>query len=249
MEKKLFILCLILFSLLGYSQTQVGINTLNPNQTLDVNGRARIRTMTNVNTEALTLEYNNRVVSNSDGILGYVVNNSSTTVPWSFNDNKNAVLSSPISSQQRGGTVNLNFSITVTIPAKSQSQVVVKYNMPVMHSSRRSGTIGYVGCTLFKSVNGGSDVELEMGSRKYTVVGSYKGPSEVTALGLPISGFAVDIISNPGNIPMDIVYKVDGYVEFNYDTVTFGMLTASSEDNANWGRGAMSARIFTKPVN
>jgi hypothetical protein len=247
MIKKLFILCLIPISLLTYSQSQVGINTLNPTQTLDVNGGARVRNMTNIDTEALSLEYNNRVVANRDGVLGYVVN-SNTTAPWSFNDNKYAVLSSPISTEMQTGRVNLNFSIRVSVPAKSQAQVEINYNMPVMHSLRTAGTISYMGCALYVSVNGGKDTELEMGSRKYTVPGSYNGIG-VSALGMPISGFAIDIVSNPGNTPIDVVYKVDGYVESNLASVTFGMYAARPSYNYNWGRGAMSAQIFTKPIN
>ncbi|MCV9932907.1 hypothetical protein OIU80_11485 [Flavobacterium sp. LS1R47] len=247
MKKKLIILCLMTFSLLTYSQSQVGINTFNPTQTLDVNGGARVRNMKNINTEALTLEYNHQIVANSDGNLGYVLN-SNTTVPWSFNDNKYDVLTKPISSGLRTGRVPLNFSITISIPAKSQAQVVINYNMPVMHSSHTPNTIGYLGCTLYKSVNDGSDIELDMGSRKYTVPNNYNGIA-VTALGMPVAGFAIDIISNPGDTPMNVAYKVDGYVESNAATVTFGMYTASPGINYNWGRGVMSAQIFTKPIN
>ncbi|WP_133121635.1 hypothetical protein [Chryseobacterium sp. PMSZPI] len=49
---------------------QVGINTPVPTQALDVNGNARVRTMTDINTNALTLQYNRKVMQMETGILG-----------------------------------------------------------------------------------------------------------------------------------------------------------------------------------
>lgn len=231
---------------------QVGINTNNPTETLDVNGNARVRSMKEINTGALTLEYNRQIVANENGTLGYVLN-SSSVVPWTFVDNKYATLSAPISSNIEIGYVYLGFQIPVTIPPNTQAQVVINYNMPVLHSNPQANTIGYIGCTLFKSINGGSITELEMGSRKYTVPGAYNGGIYgAAALGNLISGFAIDIISNNGNAPMNIVYELDGYIEGNNSAtsrVTFGMYAAASAPNYNWGRGAMSAQIFTKPIN
>ncbi|PKF75852.1 hypothetical protein [Chryseobacterium sp. PMSZPI] len=164
-----------------------------------------------------------------------------------------AVLATPVSSSIGGGRVNLNFSIPVTIPANTQAQIVVNYNMPVRHSNATANTIGYIGCTLYKSVNSGTDTELEMGSRKYTVPGSYNGGTGgVGALGVPIAGFAIDVVSNTGSTPMNVTYKVDDYIEGNnsaLSTITFGMFAEAPAPNFNWGRGAMSAQIFTKPIN
>ncbi len=248
--KKTIILSSLFCSLNLFSQ--VGINTTSPTATLDVNGNARVRSMTEINTEALAGDYNRRVVANSEGKLGYI-SGSSTEISWQFGDNKYALLTAPITSSIAGGRVNLSLNVPITIPAKTKAQVVVNYSIPVLHSNSNAGTIGYIGCTLYKSVNGGTDTEIEMGSRKYTVPGSYNGgPTGVEAKGLSISGFAIDIISNTGNIPINVIYKVDGYIEGNNtstSTISFGMFSAPPANNFNWGRGAMSTQIFTKPIN
>jgi hypothetical protein len=251
MENKIFlIICTILVQSVD---AQVGINTTAPTQTLDVNGNARVRTMTDINTNALNQQYNRKVMADGNGNLGFIIN-STPTVPWQFSDNMYAVLAAPISSSIAEGRVSLNFNIPVTIPANTQAQIVINYNMPVRHSNREVGTIGYIGCTLYKSVNNGADTELEMGSRKYTVPGYYNrgASSAASAYGLPIAGFAVDIVSNTGTTPMNIVYKVEGYIEGNnpaVSTITFGMYAAAPDNNYNWGRGALTAQIFTKPVS
>ncbi|MCC9019562.1 hypothetical protein [Flavobacterium lipolyticum] len=230
---------------LAYSQSKVGINTQQPTQTLDVNGGLKIRAMEHVNTEALSSEYNHQVVANNDGNLGYIINTNRT---WLADDIKYAILTKPIQTTEIGtARINLDLSVPIIIPPKSQAQIIINYNIPVMHSGDKPKSIGYMGCTLYKSVNGGSDVELDMGSRKYTVPGSYD--QKGLAYGLPIAGFAIDIISNPGDTPMNILYKVDGYIEGSTELIRFGMFAITSQNNYNWGRGAMSVQVSSRHIN
>lgn len=245
----------LLFPLIGcmmLAKSQVGINTSSPTATLDVNGNARVRSLTEINTQALNGVYNRRVVADAEGNLGYVTTGA-TEIPWQFGDNKYAVLTAPVTSSIAAGRVNLTLNIPVTVPARTQAQIVINYNVPVLHSNSAAGTIAYIGCTLYKSVNGGTDTELEMGSRKYTVPGSYNGGTNgASSFGLPMAGFAIDIVSNTGNTPMNMIYKVDGYIEGNNtssSTITFGMVSTPPANNFNWGRGAMATQIFTKPIN
>ena len=235
---------------------RVGIGVANPEQSLDVSGNARIRTMVPISTIAETQEYNYKVMANDKGVLAIVPPSTPESV-WQFIDNKYSVMTAPVRSTSVAGNLATNYvplplQISVVIPPNTQGQIAVNYNIPVLHSPATVGSIAYMGLTLYKNVNNGSDVELEMGSRKYTVPAAYNGGiGGAGATGLPISGNAVDIVNNATSTPMTIVYKLSGYYESKATNtvVSWGMYDVPGQANYNWGRGAMTVQIFQKPNN
>ncbi|MFZ4929398.1 hypothetical protein [Chryseobacterium sp. Mn2064] len=71
----LFISCMLIS---GYANSQVGINTQNPEKTLDVNGEVKIRTINEVNT--MTSSDKILVVNDTQGVVNKIALNTLKTV-------------------------------------------------------------------------------------------------------------------------------------------------------------------------
>jgi len=223
---------------------QVGINTPTPTETLDVNGNARVRNPIDIEGTNQLSRFNRRILSDENGVLGYVPNFSKIT--YGLDNIYEATMSTVISTTS-SGTLFLNLSTTITIPAKTNALIVIDYNIPVYRINGSGGNCSYAGITLMKSTNGAANQELEQGSRKFTFA-SYAGNS-ATAQGLPVAGKAVDNIINNTNSPITIVYTPLGYTETNSTTVYFGMWQNSGSGvNFNWGRGSMTATSYFKSL-
>ncbi|WP_123867364.1 hypothetical protein [Chryseobacterium joostei] len=224
------------------ANNNVGIGTETPSEKLDVEGNARIRTLVDIEGTNQIPRFTRRVMSDANGVLGYEPNISKST--YGLDNIYENAMSNQISTTITNGNVPLNLSNTIVVPANTEALIVIDYNIPIL---KKGGYVAYMGITLKKSTNGGADVELEQGSRKYTTP-SYSDNS-APAQGFPIVGKAVDHITNNTSSPITIVYKPLGYVEDNITTVYFGMWTNSGTGaNFNWGRGSMTVTSYLKSL-
>ncbi|MCQ4140813.1 hypothetical protein [Chryseobacterium sp. EO14] len=123
---------IIIFSLCSFfANAQVGVNTISPSRTLDVNGTLRVRTQTDQSSNS---SYDNVMISDANGNVDYVKKNllnqqmtqlfSLTTLP-SVNVGGSGTVS-PVSIS--------NQSVTLTKPAF----VIINYSVPVTLSAAAS---------------------------------------------------------------------------------------------------------------
>ncbi|WP_054512524.1 hypothetical protein [Chryseobacterium sp. ERMR1:04] len=148
--------------------------------------------------------------------------------------------------------INLGLSIPITIPANSLAQVVVTYSTPVGTTSgatQANRPVGYMGIRFLK--NG---VEAPAGSRKYSIASDASGnsgsiPMQMLSVG---TSYAETITNNTGS-DITITYSLNGYIERNEmganpTNFRFNMWDVDSNPNYNWGRGTMTAQLYTKPL-
>lgn len=226
---------------------QIGINTENPTEALDINGNVRVRTPINIETLTDPSDYNNVLRLNSDGVLGYAKELKPIS-GYTFYDVYSHEMAAPVTSTLANASLPLNVSITVEIPPRCAAIFFIDYNIPIS-VDRVKGTpvedlnTDYVGITLFKT--GG--VELQDGSRKFTL---YRPASiNAAAVGMPVLGKSVQKIENPSNTMVNINFYLNGYIEGNPSnlSIRFGMYSATGQ-NYNWGKGLMTIMSYMKDL-
>ncbi|WP_276966812.1 hypothetical protein, partial [Chryseobacterium sp.] len=247
------------------STGSIGVNTPTPHASaiLDLNGINRgfllPKVLLTSTTDAAT------VPTPANGLLVY--NNNSSMAPYGmgiyYNSGTSAAprwsklapqtsdyqllgtitdaATAPVDQSATGGVVdnvNLGLSTTVSVPANSTAKILVSYNVPMgTFPLNNSNTVvnGYFGIRFLKD-----GVEAPEGSRKSSVPFSNSGSHMVS-----VSGNFSDTVVNNGSTPLNVTYTLNGYVETTASTTRFNMW-ASSGDNFNWGKGSMSATVFTK---
>lgn len=149
--------------LITYTQayTQVGINTENPTEMLDINGNMRLRSSVNLDSISDPSDYTNILRMNSSGVFGYV-KEKKTLGGYTFYDVYSQEMSVPVTSTLTNGSIPLNVSIRVQVPANSSAIFFIDYNIPISadkaaNVSIESFPLSYLGITLFKTGN----IELE----------------------------------------------------------------------------------------
>ena len=203
------------------------------------------------------------IVYSSGGSLndGFYVNYGSTTAPdWCtflkkeenkfvLNETYDTVAVDPVNVNPTdlglgvSGTINdvpLNLTLTVTIPPNSLAKVNLQYSTPI-GIVFNSDLYGYVGARFLRE-----GVEAPMGSRKATLPAL-----ESDARMFSLSGLFIEDITNATSTPITLTYSLDAYLEYRENTsnatVRFNMWSATGA-NFNWGRGVMTAQVFTKDL-
>ena len=235
--------------LITYTQayTQVGINTENPTEMLDINGNMRLRSSVNLDSISDPSDYTNILRMNSSGVFGYV-KEKKTLGGYTFYDVYSQEMSVPVTSTLTNGSIPLNVSIRVQVPANSSAIFFIDYNIPISadkaaNVSIESFPLSYLGITLFKTGN----IELEEGSRKFTVSRPANGTT--SAIGMPVLGKSVQKVKNSTDEIMHIDYYLNGYIEGNTSNTTIrcGMYSPTGS-NFNWGRGLMTIMSYVKDI-
>lgn len=247
-----FIALLFFSSFFGLTiKAQIGVNTTDPTEFLDIDGNIRIRNAVNIESLADPSGYASQLKMNSKGVWGYVKdrkpNNYTFYNVYSY-EMKNPVVSTTITpNQSEGISVPLGVSIKVEIPPRSAAIFFIDYNIPISIVRRmdlpiESFNINYVGFTLFKT----GDIELQDGSRKFTV---FRPASEdVASVGMPVLGKSVQKVENTTDKMMYIDYYLTGYIETNPLglTVRFGGFAPIYQTNG--GKGMMTIKSFVKDI-
>lgn len=228
-----------------YQNGNVGIGDFSAtpiSQKLDVDGTARIRTLTNANT--LPTTYSRTVLADANGNLGYRSNPGSPN-PWLFNDAQSVVIPAKVTVATAGTSYTpLDMTSTVTIPANTRMKIAIAYNVPSYYN-KNNGTIQYIGCTLYKTQNAVT-TEVVSGSRKYSTMLAASAPAGVTQIGMFIDAMTTEEITNNTTLPITVTYFISGYLETNANTgVNFGMWdTNTANPQQNWGIANMTIQSF-----
>ena len=205
--------------------SQVGIGTLNPTKSLDINGDLRIRLIPDSNESSILNtdsngnvgKFNTFLISDAEGVVAEAPVNSSVS-------NNNIV-----------NDIDLGMSITVNVPSNKLTLIIINYSVPVGMADF-SNPSSYYGIRFMR--NG---VEEESGSRKYSLVDS------LNANMVTISNVYIELIQ-PSATPQSISYELLGYVELN-ESGTYKYrfnMWSNTGNNFNWGKASMSKIVYIK---
>ena len=228
---------LILFCFIfSFAFSQVGINTTSPTKDLDINGEARVRNL------PLASDFN-FVTANgfgdlrkrSDFKLLVDVKKDTATGPVPFN-----------SFTTSGFTVNnldLELSITMTIPPNVKAIVIVEYSVPIGTLDNAYKFNGFVGVRFLK--NG---TETPSGSSKVTLPAQYllSTTSSSAVQMITITKKYIDILPE-ASVSRNFTYSLNGYIEQAHSTsftrFRFNMWSATGL-NYNWGRAVLVGQLY-----
>lgn len=244
---KIFLALTLVFTTYLQAYTQVGINTEDPTEMLDINGNIRLHRSVNLDSISDPSDYTNILRMNSSGVFGYI-KEKKTLGGYTFYDVYSQEMHAPVTSMLTNGSVPLNVSIKAQVPPNSSAIFFIDYNIPISADKNKnepieSFSLNYLGIALFKT----GDIELEEGSRKFTVF----RPANTTtsAIGMPVLGKSVQKVKNTTDNTMYIDYYLHGYIEGNTSNnpIRFGMYSATGS-NFNWGRGLMTIMAYVKDI-
>lgn len=242
-----FTFLVYIFSYFIVINAQIGINTENPTEALDINGNVRVRTPVNIESLADPSDYTNVLRLNSAGVLGYAKERKPVS-GYTFYDVYSHEMPAPVTSILANASLPLNVSIEVEIPPHSAAIFFIDYNIPISVDRVKSSPVedlntSYVGITLFKT--GG--VELQEGSRKFTLF--RPASADAAAVGMPVLGKSVQKMENPTGSTLTISFYLNGYIETNPSNIPirFGMYSATGQ-NYNWGKGLMTIMSYVKDL-
>lgn len=223
-------LSIILILAIRLSFAQVGINTTNPTKDLDINGELRIRNLPTQTGSAL-------IAADKDGNIGklnaFMISDVNTTVASKNVD----VTITPSPIIMVIDNIDLGLSTTVTIPAHTDGFVIITYSVPIGISTFTTPR-GYYGIRFLK--NG---IEAPGGSRKFSII-----ISPTTSNMASVSAtYTEKFVGSP--MERTIVYTLNGYIEQIQDQIdhTFRFnMWATSGDNFNWGRAAITKQVYLR---
>lgn len=215
--------------------TQVGINTTEPTAALDVNGDLRIR--------QLTESAGSHVLSiNSEGNVSkfkaFLLHDADETVAVQS-------VSQSITGENTINDLDLGLSVSVTIPANTESKVIINYSVPMGTAVGHNPGKTYIGIKFTKD-----GIEKPQGSRKFTLVPVESDPSNnISSMGTITNTYVENF--DVESVDRTIVYELKGYIE-QHDpggsTLTaykFNMWS-NGTDNYNWGKGSIGYQTYTK---
>ena len=226
-------LVLLLFS--AIVSAQVGINTTEPEATLDVNGTVRIQDIPTQSGNFLLTVNDEGHVSKFRSYLLY--------------DVKGAVAENPVSRTLTGNetmnNIDLGLSTTLVIPPDVEAKVIINYSVPVGTELNQYPPSTYVGLTFLK---GGA--EMPSGSRKVTLISEdYEANNAISNMNT-ISNVYIETFA-PSSLGRLITYEVRGYIEQHVDSGSnsydykFSMWD-STGPNYNWGKATLTSQIYIK---
>ncbi|GHC52370.1 hypothetical protein [Ulvibacter litoralis] len=215
--------------------SQVGINTTEPMATLDVNGDLRIR--------QLDEESGSHVLSiNSEGKVSkfkaFLLYDADETVATQS-------VSEFIVGQNTVDNLDLGLQISVTIPANTESKVIINYSVPMGTAVGQNPGKTYIGIKFTKD-----GTEQPQGSRKFTLIPvEYDSTNNISSMGTITNTYIENFTSHHED--RIIVYELKGYIEqhdpggSDMKLYKFNMWSNGS-DNYNWGKGSIAYQTYAK---
>lgn len=228
--------CTFLFLIVSTQAfSQVGINTTEPMATLDVNGDLRIR--------QLEERSGSHVLSiNAEGSVSkfkaFLLHDA---------DEKVATQSviQTIVGEETITDLDLGLSISVTIPANTESKVIINYSVPMGTAVGHDPGKTYIGIKFTKD-----GLEKPQGSRKFTLIPvEYDSTNNISSMGTITNTYIENFETHSAD--RTIVYEVKGYIEQHdpggstMNSYKFNMWS-NGTDNYNWGKGAIVYQTYTK---
>lgn len=217
-------------SMVGYSQ--VGIGTLTPEATFDVNKEIKlsgIQTVSNNNEE-----YNQVLLSNEEGDLGFAKVLAKNAYIYRNSYFKKMTAFVWIGANEQ---MSLNLPLTIVVPANRVSLVEIAYNIPITGDRQGAAVI-----QLQKKTGNGIMTVIKEATRKIVFSRNYNnGPS---ALGQAVSNSYFDRIENNSSEDLTVTYDVYGLAFGVSRIVRFGMFANVPLTNYNWGRGALFITVY-----
>lgn len=233
-------LLVLLIPFISFAQLgRVGIETVNPTKTLDVNGELRVRELPLVNGSLLSSDTLGNVGVSGFSFGLYSVSASApvevrTTGPFG----RTSII--------RG--IDLGMVLPVTIPAGTTAKILVSYFVPFGVVTSPETLSCYQGTILFR--NGtevpGASTKFQMDEQHpiaalANVNGTFRMANITTTY--------LDTYDNTGSSPAILTYSLKGYVEEYYSsdnnvTYRFNMWSATG-DNFNWGKSVMVIQVIT----
>lgn len=171
----------------------------------------------------------------------------SDKVAWNLENIFDVVAAGPVDQSvgllaQTIDNIDLGLTITVSVPAFTQSKILTIYSVPMGTTTISTAFNGYYGIRFLK--NG---IELPAGSRKNTI----STAANVTARMASITASIGDTVINNTASAINVTYTLNGYLEaaanLSGSTVRYNMWAASGA-NFNWGKAYMSIQQFLKPL-
>lgn len=233
------------------SSGNLGIGTSTPTQKLEVNGNIKFNAVPN----GLSVDNSDRImVLQSDG-TGKKVPLSSLQPAGTYtprgvfvsapSDPVTYALNQSYTSSTIINNIDLNYSMTVYVPANTSSLIIFNYSVPngLTDSTGdflRLNTSGIVYQGVRFVRNG---VEAPSGSRKFL----QNGVST-------ISGIYTETYNNTTSTEVAITFRLDGYIEItsgtNFPSGTYARFNMNKESgqNYNWGKGTLTLQQFDKPL-
>lgn len=253
-------------------QAQIGVNTFNiaSDVNLDVDGSIRLRQLTN------TRVNNTELVADNNGNIAATILGTNTFIETDFHFVKstNSIKTTTAHSISTN-PLDLDLSITITIPPQTEVMLYLEYNVPVipiitsLTTSAPSGKQLYaeeLGIALFKSSTGLNIAETALpgltrkqtpylnnndGNNTISNPGGFRGIYD-NSMQMQASG--IDKIKNTKNIPETITYTLKGLVSNIYTTQNpsfyFGM--SPKEILNDWrdsGTGIFTIDVYEKKIS
>lgn len=255
-SKKSFLAVSLLVSVHFLAQVNnVGINTANPTQSLDVNGNIRLRAVPQYGS---LLSTDLVLVLDASGV-GKRLPVSALQPPgkYALDDIYSLVATNPYNIDITGtwatgssvNNIDIGMGLNIVIPANKDVQVVINYSIPLglaVESGNLNcadGVMLYYGIRFVK--NG---IEMPAGSRKFSYPRGSNGVKMST-----VSASYVERIINNTNSDITVAYTLNGYLELQGSTtaspciIRYNMNSASGL-NYNWGKGTMTAQLYKKDI-
>ncbi len=227
--------------------SQVGINTVNPTETLDVNGTTRIRTL-----PASTST--NIVVAESDGTLGIatVFNQQTINYPTVYIDDVSYYPIWTDNYVQHIRDIDFNFERTITIPDGKTAWIRVEFYMPIgLYAPPNTRVAAYQGACLWRNGiildNECSKINLKENS---FIQGQGQDPDiETFRCSFVQNLFKEEIIDVLDGNDTVITYSVRGYLEHYYKSIPINEGIAyfwgyfSDNNNYHWGKASLDIEV------
>lgn len=234
-SKKMTRIPLFLLLLTAFASAQVGINTIEPKATLDVNGTMRVQDIPIKSGNFLLTTDNDGFVSKFKSYLLYDVNG--------------AIAENPVDRTLHGNetvdNISLGLTSIVVIPPFAEAKVIINYSVPIGTALQNYPPSTYVGIKFIKQ-----GVEMEEGSRKVTLISEPYGSNNNISNMNTISNIYIETFA-ASSVERTFNYEVQGYIEQHVDSgndpydYRFSMWD-SSGPNYNWGRATLTSQIYIK---
>ncbi|OAB78937.1 hypothetical protein [Cochleicola gelatinilyticus] len=214
---------------------QVGINTLEPKATLDVNGTMRVQDLPTKSGNFLLTTDSDGFVSKFKSYLLYDVIGDIAEYPVELTLNGNETVDN----------LNLGLSSIVVIPPFVEAKVIINYSVPVGTALQNYPPSTYVGIRFIKQ-----GVEMEEGSRKVTLVSEETGSNNNISNMNTISNIYIETFA-PSSEERIFNYEIQGYIEQYVESgndpyeYRFSMWD-NTGPNYNWGRATLTSQIYIK---
>lgn len=230
------ILLLFNFCMCSLARAQVGIDTIDPEAMLHVNGDLIV--------EDLPAYTDYIVTTNSQNKFGRIVYGQNIAEITNIEATQPVIHDAVGSGYYLNNNIDLGLSYLLTIPTGRYALVEVHYSIPMGSLDTINELQSYMGATLLK--NG---IPIEAARRKFSLPDVALSPTKIYRMGY-VSATYYERIDNSTGSDLNISYAVVGRVEQHYSTQNdvdyiFNMWSATG-DNFGWGKAVLTINVELK---